>query len=237
MRLVQIVPELPPAVGGIGDYASLLAEELRRRDVVTTFVIPYRDHQTRFEGRRNLPGAALVLPQPNALAHRLGILRPDAVLLHYSGYGFAQRGAPVWLLRGLRRWKARSPGRRLVVMFHELWAYGPPWRSSFWTYPVQRALVTALLRLADNYLTSTDLYARRLRRLEPHRSPLAILPVPSNIGEPNELPPFEAREPVAVVFGRAGVRARVYRDLEAFRHCGLPGSNPSWISARLSTTA
>jgi Glycosyl transferase 4-like domain len=229
VRLIQIVPELPPAVGGVGDYASLLAKELSRLGIRTTFVVPERQRQAQPERPPDLPEASPVWPRPEALAHRLDALCPDAVLVHYSGYGYAKRGAPVWLVQGLRRWKAGAPGRRLVVMFHELWAYGPPWRSSFWTHPVQRALVAALLRLADNYLTSTDLYARRLRRLAPHRSPVAVLPVPSNIGEPGELPPFEAREPLAVVFGRPGMRARVYRHFEAF----LPALRAARIEAVL----
>jgi glycosyltransferase involved in cell wall biosynthesis len=216
VKLVQIVPELPPAVGGVGDYASLLAKELHRLGIRTTFVIPDRQRRAQPERPPGLPDASAVTPRAEALAQRLAALQPQGVVLHYSGYGFAKRGAPVWLVEGLRRWKARAPDCRLVVMFHELWAYGPPWRSSFWMYPVQRALVASLLRLADAYLTNTDLYAKRLGRLAPDRSPAAVLPVLSNIGEPNELPPFEAREPLAVVFGRPSMRARVYRQIEAF---------------------
>ncbi len=207
MALVQIVPELPPVVGGIGDYASLLATALQRLQIRTTFVVPERA----------------------ALAERLEALRPGAVLLHYSGYGFARRGAPFWLVHALRRWKARAPGSRLVVMFHELWAFGSPWSSSFWLLPAQRAIAAALLGLADAFLTSTDLSARRLRQLAPDRSPAAVVPVVSNIGEPDRLPPFAAREPLAVVFGRPGMRARVYRDLGAF----LPALRAAAIEAIL----
>jgi glycosyltransferase involved in cell wall biosynthesis len=216
LRLIQLVPELPPAVGGVGDYALNLAKELHRLGIRTTFVVPDRHRQAQAARPRGLPEVSPVVPRAGALSQRLAALSPTMVLLHYSGYGFARRGAPVWLVRGLRRWKAAAPDQRLVVMFHELWASGPPWTSSFWLSPLQRALVAALLRLADAYLTSTDLYARRLRRLAPHRSPVAVLPVLSNIGEPSDLPPLEAREPLAVVFGQPGMRARVYRHLEAF---------------------
>jgi glycosyltransferase involved in cell wall biosynthesis len=216
LRLIQIVPELPPAVGGIGDYASLLANELHRLGLETRFVVTECQHQMQIERPRHLPEVSPILRRSSALARRFDALRPDAVLLHYSGYGYAQRGAPVWLVEGLRRWKASASDCRLVVMFHELWAFGPPWRSSFWLCPLQRALAAALLRLADAFLTSTDLYARRLRRLAPHRSPLAILPVLSNIGAPADPPRLDARELLAVVFGRPGMRARVYRHLEAF---------------------
>ncbi len=76
--------------------------------------------------------------------------------------------------------------------------------------------MAALLRLADAFLTSTDLYARRLRRLAPYRSPVAILPVLSNIGEPADPPRLDAREPLAVVFGRPGLRRSVYAHIEDF---------------------
>lgn len=216
-RLIQIVPELPPAVGGIGDHAVGLASKLLGLGIGTVFVLPDRRRRSpRAEHSREASSVAHVAPSPGALAERLDALRSDALLLHYSGYGYARRGAPVWLVRGLQRWKAGGPGRRLVVMFHELWAGGPPWTSSFWIGPVQRALAAGLLRLADAYLTSTDLYALRLRRLAPHRAAAAVLPVPSNIGEPGDLPPFESREPLAVVFGQPATRARVYRHLDAF---------------------
>ena len=216
MRLVQIAPELPPAIGGVGYYAVLLAKEFHRLGIRSTFVIPDHQRQAQVARPQEMPEVSLVAPRAGPLTQWLDSLRADTVLVHYSGYGYAKRGAPAWLVEGLRRWKARAPGRRLVVMFHELWAYGPPWRSSFWMYPVQRAVTGALLRLAETFLTSTDLYARRLRRLAPRRAPVAVLPVLSNIGEPDEPPPIEAREPLAVVFGRPGMRARVYRHLEAF---------------------
>jgi hypothetical protein len=52
--------------------------------------------------------------------------------------------------------------------------------------------------------------------LAPQRAPAAILPVPSNLGEPREPPALAAREPFAVVLGRPGMRARVYRHPEIF---------------------
>jgi hypothetical protein len=57
----------------------------------------------------------------------------DRVLLHFSGYGYARRGLCRWLVDGLTRWKAAGAQRRVVTMFHEVYASGPIWRSSFWT--------------------------------------------------------------------------------------------------------
>ena len=77
---------------------------------------------------------------------------PDAttpVILHYVGYGYEKRGCPLWLIRGLESWKRNHRVHRLLVIFHELYAAGSPWQSSFWNSPVQRWITGRLARLAD----------------------------------------------------------------------------------------
>ncbi len=195
-EVVQIVPCLPPPAEGLGGYALALAGALDRHHGVAS----------RFVAAAGTP-------------HNAGVLRdlldaPDAapglpVLLHYSGYGYQTRGCPVWLVDGLEAWKRGSPHRRLVTFFHEVHAMGPPWRSSFWTSPVQRRLAARLTRLSDATATSLDLYAGLLRRWGPRRDP-AVLPVVSNVGEPAGAPPLAARPPRLIVFGGAGNRSKVY---------------------------
>jgi hypothetical protein len=45
------------------------------------------------------------------------------------------------------------------------------------------------------------------------RAHIASMPVFSNVGEPEHVPPLGARRPSAVVFGLAGVEDRLFRDL------------------------
>ena len=112
----------------------------------------------------------------------------NILVLHYVGYGYARRGAPVWLVQGLRRWKSGASQRGLVVMFHEVWAFGPPWTSSFWLFPLQRALAAELLRLADTFLTNTGLHSTTFPVRSRKPISVAAVLVLSNIGEPTNLP-------------------------------------------------
>jgi hypothetical protein len=193
-EVVQVVPRLPPPAEGLGGYALALAGALRRQHGVAS----------RFVAAASMPRTA------GALCDLLLNTAPGLpVLLQYAGYGYQSRGCPVWLLDGLEAWKRGSPNRRLVTFFHEVHAMGPPWRSSFWTSPVQRRLAARLTRLSDATATSLDLYAGLLRRWGPRRDPV-VLPVVSNIGEPAVVPLLSARPPRLVVFGGAGNRSKVY---------------------------
>jgi hypothetical protein len=136
--------------------------------------------------------------------------RPCAVVLQYAGYGYQSRGCPRWLVDGLAAWRRLAPECRLVTFFHEVYASGPPWRSSFWLSPVQRRLATRLAEMSDGTATSLDLYAALLGRLCPRAKPAAVLPVVSNVGEPAAVPPLASRSRRLIVFGGAGNRTRIY---------------------------
>ena len=192
-EVVQIVPRLPPPAEGLGGYALALAGALDR----------YHGVASRFLAAASSPRNA------GALCDLLDATPGLPVLLQYAGYGYQSRGCPGWLLNGLEAWKRGSPDRRLVTFFHEVHAMGPPWRSSFWTSPVQRHLAARLTRLSDATATSLDLYAGLLRRWGPRRDPV-VLPVVSNVGEPAVAPPLSARAPRLVVFGGAGNRSKIY---------------------------
>jgi hypothetical protein len=219
--IAQIVVSLPPQVDGIRDYALRLAEGLRAIGLASDFLAAHRDAADclRLDGFLVRPFARR---DADSLARALSEAGADAVVLHYSGYGYARRGAPFWLLQGLTRWKRGDPRRHLVVMFHEVWATGPPWRSSFWMQPLQGLVAAGVARLADAFLTNTQRHATRLARLARGRRPLAVLPVLSNIGEPSSLPAYQHRPPAALVFGQRGQRERVYAAIGDFLEALAP---------------
>lgn len=192
MRVLQIVPRLPPPEEGVGSYALCLERALAGHGISTSFL-------TAEEG---------------GLARRLERAEADAVLLHYANYGYQRRGCPFWLPGALRR----RGTRRLVTVFHEIYATGPPWRSSFWTQPFQRRIAAAVARTSDALITSLDLY---VRRIGPAAAPekTSVTPVFSTVGEPREVPPASSRARRMVVFGGRGARGRAYgemrRDLAA----------------------
>jgi hypothetical protein len=192
--VLQIVPHLPPPFEGVGTYAAALAGALGEE---SRFLVGDPDWAGAADGSR----AVAARTAADLLA---GIGEADAVLLHYANYGYQARGCPDWLVAGMERWSGR-----LVTVFHEVCAAGPPWRSSFWLRPAQRRLAAALVRRSEALATTLDVYAGLLRPWAEGRE-IAVLPVFSTVGEPAELPPFGERARRIVVFGGAGVRGRAY---------------------------
>lgn len=213
MLVLSIVPRLPPAIDGVGDYALSLAHQLLQEfGVKTHFVI------SDLIWRRESQVEVLTVSQLNAhtTTSFLALLQSSsstAILLHYVGYGYAKRGCPKWLIEGLENWKAKNPEARLITMFHEVYASGPFWTSAFWLSPLQKNLATRLAKLSDRILTSKQLYAELLCELAPkHHSQIPVLPVFSTVGEPTQVLPLAERAPQLVVFGGRASRLRVYRE-------------------------
>ena len=215
MQVTALVTRLPPALDGVGDYALNLAHRLRKDfGIKTHFVVctPTWTGATEIEGFRvtqvsdcSVNSLLSVLPSEE--------FSSSIVLLHYVNYGYAKRGCPVWLVDGLQRWKAFGTNRSVVTMFHETYAFGPPWASSFWLSPLQRNLAARLARLSDCCLTSRQGYAERLQELSRGKhTQIPILPVFSNIGEPKQVPLLIERNRRIVVFGSPSNRLRVYQE-------------------------
>jgi hypothetical protein len=129
-------------------------------------------------------------------------------------------------------------------MFHELYAFGPPWRSSFWLSPIQRHLVREVWKITDGAVTNVGLYRRRLCDWRPSAMQyLCLMPVFSTIGEPAALTKWSGRSAQMVVLGRPEAAARAYgrrreallracRALEIRRICDIgarSGAVPSQI--------
>jgi hypothetical protein len=216
-QITTIVPKLPPAVDGLGDYGWNLARQLRQDfGIDTRFMVgnpswapanpPSTSQTSDFEIE--------VVPQQSATA--LQQILPQAadakVLLHYVGYGYAKRGCPTWLINGLKVWRNQHPSRRLVSMVHEVYATGGPiWSSVFWNTRYQKYLAAQLVQTSDACVTSGQDFVKRIQSLNPKNPQIPALPVFSNVGEPGPLPPLATRQRQMVVFGGTGPRTRVYQ--------------------------
>jgi hypothetical protein len=203
VKVLQIVPHLPPPFEGVGTHAAALAGALAARfGIETRFVIgDPRWNRGTGNGARPVPARTA-----SALAAELG--GETTVLLHYVNYGYQSRGCPAWLVEGLVRWRHGAQRRRLVTLFHEVWASGPPWRSSFWLQPLQRRLAGEVMRVSAAAVTSLERYGEAIRSLE-DSAEVRVMPVFSTVGEPAAIP-LEKRARRIVVFGGAGVRRRAY---------------------------
>ena len=214
--ILSIVPRLPPAIDGVGDYAFRLAQQL------------YQDHQisTRFivgdpdwSGEIDSPGISVVNVSDRSASSLVSLLTEhqrasSIVLLHFSGYGYAQKSCCFWLVEGLERWRRSTPKARLVTMFHEIYsAFGVPWKHHFWVSPIQRVLAARLIKISDRCLTNTELHAEMLQGLSYGRAQqIPTLPVFSNMGEVQDLLPLSERKKQLVIFGQAGSRMQAYRE-------------------------
>jgi hypothetical protein len=214
-NVIQVVPRRTVRPDGIGDYSTLLAQALLERTGGNSkFIVgtpssaePLRQdswntnpvlHRTR----RELSDQLLALCQSQNIT---------AVVLHVSGYGYQNRGVPIWLLEGMRTWHETRGSCRLYGIFHELFATGKPWNSSFWLSGAQKYVTRGLWDLCDGGLATTSRYFDQLLEWRPGmRHRLHTMPVFSNVGEPNLVPPVRDRAANMAVFGQPGIEQRVY---------------------------
>ncbi len=139
---------------------------------------------------------------------------PAALLVHLSGYGYSQDGAPADLANAIVG--VSASGRfRITVLFHELFAWGMPWRSAFWHSRRQREVLRRIASSCDLLVTSTQPSLAWLEKVPNKRSavPVQLLPIFSQVGEPHEPVLFAQRQPVGVVFGLATTRQRAYKEM------------------------
>jgi hypothetical protein len=180
----QLIPRLPPPVCGVGDHAGRLATALQAQGVASVRVPYHSETDWRQVLRRSVEAGGSV-----------------TWVVHYSGYGYAKRGAPLALLRGLRQLRRECPGVRLLTMFHELYAGGPPWTSAFWLSPLQRYVAVGLARLSDAVFTNREASGEWLRARLPAAVPVTVRPVFSNFGEWADPALPEARPARLLLFG------------------------------------
>lgn len=204
--LVQVVP---PGEGGVIDYARCLQK-----------LWALEGQDSKLLALSQASARALPLAQQvHALraAHGAGRGALCSVVLHFSGYGYAQRGLCAWLADQLQA--LRDPAGwsvRIVVVFHELFASGPPWRSAFWLSRAQASIALRIARSADALWTNTEGHADWLRGVVATEVPVHARPVFSNVGESGETNVATQREPRAVIFGSHSTRRRALDGMRRF---------------------
>jgi len=217
IRLIHIAPELPPTVGGVADYTAILSRRLV--EVGDETIEPVFIHA----GKKSADQIAVDYPVKDiggtctaqALMGSVKQLagetnEPVVILLEYSGYGYSNRGAPLWLVRALRGVK-RADDLPLITIFHELYAHSyKPWDRRFWTMPLQRHIATRLATISDGLMANWDAAAQWLEQWVNGKA-VRVSPTFSNVGEPASVPHYSEREPYAVCFGGARRKEGLYR--------------------------
>lgn len=213
-KVIHLVPRWGQGPDGVRDYVALVAECMAANYQAECLILAASGKNEAAEG-------VIILDERNetCLAGSLARLTVDAgisaVVLHFAGYGYQKRGLPVWLLRGLQRFRRQHMHVRIITLFHELFANGKPWTSAFWTSLPQRAIVRGLLRLTDvPFVTNAECKDIVVRWL-PVSDNLIHMPVFSNVGEPTNCSLACEREQLAVIFGlQTTVERLLRRDAE-----------------------
>ena len=185
--ILQIVPQLPGTLDGVGDYALNLARALSERHGLTTvFAVNRATSVETKDGFRVVSGLGQGGPA-DSLARECA-----HVILHYVNYGYQTRGVPFALLRFARELRGQLQGR-WVTTFHEIYAWGPPWKSEFWLRPFQVKIARELIDLSDVCFVSNAAVEKEIH-LHDARKQVQLAPVMSNFGEP-ELTDFSGASP------------------------------------------
>ncbi len=209
--IVQIVPGLPPQVGGVADYAVVLGNRLGEELGTTSrYVLAGWQRQWHVEPGLNAINVSGRRGRNELFESLTGVVDSHTlVVVHYVGYGYAKRGAPIALVKAIRDLRHAANGVRLITVFHELFAFGPPWTSSFWLSPIQRWVAGSLALFSDTAVVNRTASGQWLRRFTRCRT--IYSPTFASVGEPSTSLEWNRRPRAAVVFGGGGIRERVYR--------------------------
>ena len=140
----------------------------------------------------------------------------EHLLLHFSGCGYGPRDVCQLLVNVLRSWKQSHHERRLITLFHEVFATGPIWRSSFGSTRRQQRITQQLVELSDFTFVTSHCGYRQLKSICSNIS-AEILLIFSTIGGLRDVFPLSQKSPFAFVFGSAARRRSVY------------SSSPLWV--------
>jgi hypothetical protein len=201
-RIAFIAPRLPPSICGIGDYTYHLLTNLPCSNDILLLV---RDGLNAT--KRLYPGSSIeLLPfSRKDFIDLLNINKVSILIVQYSGYGYDPRGAPLSLLKSIRRWRSESKSRKLIIMAHELWNTPSFWKPDYFRQILHKRELCSLAACADQVFTSTTGYAESLS-YRVKKTNLKTLPIGSNI-IPIQDPRLSERKLGSwVLFGKQGSR-------------------------------
>lgn len=214
--IIHIVPQLPPTICGVGDYATLVGQRIEELTLRTRCAYLACGHRKSTHLNTDVVAVdatgscdpSRIWRATDHLATRFPVDN-ITLLLHYSGYGYNAGGAPAWLASALETPPARFANLRLITFYHELYATGWPWERAFWKSGSQRGVATRIARKSNRVITNRAESAHWLTAAaELSHDDVQCLPMPSNVDEPTAMTSWRKRPPVAVMFGGARFKRR-----------------------------
>lgn len=215
-KVIQIVPTLPPVISGLADYSYILAKQLFNDQGIKSEFIVADQKWNYSKGLSEFLVNKIHRRNTNSLLKL--VQKDNNIILHYVGYGYAKKGCPYWLIEALEKWYYQNHSKKLITMFHEVYAKGRPfWTSAFWLSKMQKDIAKRLLKISDYSITNTQLHYEMLQNLYTNKKKsLFILPVFSNVREPEKISRLSERKKYLIIFGSAKRRMPIYtkyRDL------------------------
>jgi glycosyltransferase involved in cell wall biosynthesis len=177
MKIIFLCGSVDPGKDGVGDYTRRLAGELIRQghecgiigimDKGTQEIIHEKQHSEYIE----IPVLRLSYDKGYKLNCReakgwVASFNPDWISLQYVPFSFHPKGLPFGLGREIQ---LLAKGRKLHIMFHELWV-GIHKEASFklqiWGL-LQRAMIRSFIKNVNPFLihTQTKLYQVQLKKI------------------------------------------------------------------------
>jgi glycosyltransferase involved in cell wall biosynthesis len=157
MKIFFVVPGLPPGRDGVGDQTRRIGEAMARLEAAEPVYVPWREVRP---GQFPLSGDEWVSVQVVPYAfHPKGIMSDQGRILRRS-FG----------------------GRRMHVMFHELWlgdGWDDSWKARFYGHWQRRGVLKFLRDLGPDVVTTSNAIYQELLREQ--GIPAHVLPLTGNI--------------------------------------------------------
>jgi glycosyltransferase involved in cell wall biosynthesis len=206
--ITHIVPNVFFESDGVAQYANLISKGIESATI--RFITPTSYTENHID--RENSGFIVLEPIRHKWIRKLSEF-DGPIILHYSGYGYAKKGAPLWLLDVLLDLKRNKPNQQLITVFHELEANGTFFSKAFWIYHLQRFICRTLADISSDILvTHSKNYQALLSHLNYKNYKLKHLPMCSTIGERSIADiSHNNRQSSAIVFGTLGRRKAAYK--------------------------
>jgi hypothetical protein len=211
-RVVFILPQLPPAHCGLGDYSMILLEQMAMTPPPKILVM----HGAAETLEKHPELDVEQLPRSSqSLEQRLKELRAEKVFVQYVAQGFQERGCPLWFLSALRNWRLGTPDGRLVIMFQELWFEPAWWKPDWLLQKLHRCFLRRLAGSVDQVFVSTEGFAQRMQGAT-HHERIRVLINPATIPLAAPERNVQRLRGYVVLFGRPGSRLLALTQMEPY---------------------
>jgi hypothetical protein len=200
-EVLTIVPRLPTKFCGVGDHAIAVGKALSANYGCRISYLGANPNSNE-----PVDDGHWILPERTTSAllaalRSANLSQGSFVVLHFSGYSYGSRGICFWLTRAINQFLSERSDVRLITMFHELWAPAPLFSRSGWVVPIQKAIVSKLVKESHIVRTNRAEYARQLELLCPEvTGQVRVRNICSNFGEPKSVPAVNKRAKQILIF-------------------------------------